>query len=199
MQEDQNGEITGYSVSFTALDSSETNIFTVFDSEELELTELSPFTTYTIVIAAETTIGIGPYSKVFHVQTLEDGEFFFSVSVYSNYNYTYAAPTHPANLNGYSLNATHIFLQWDPPPENATNGIIREYRINITERLTGIVTQYTTDPDTRELFVGSLHPFYTYQCIIVAHTIEPGPFTEAIVVQTEEAGDCVSINIIIYT
>ncbi len=75
LQEDQNGEITSYSVSFTSLDSSDTSVVTVYDSEELELTELRPFTTYTIVIAAETTIGIGPYSKVFHVQTLEDGEF----------------------------------------------------------------------------------------------------------------------------
>ena len=50
------------------------------------------------------------------------------------------------------------------------------------------------DPDTRELVVGSLHPFYTYQCVIVAHTIEPGPFTEAIFIQTEESGISHFIN-----
>lgn len=100
----------------------------------------------------------------------------------------YAAPTHPAILNGQSLNATHIRLQWVPPPENATNGVIREYRINVTEIVTGNVSRYTTDPDTRELIVGPLHPFYVYQFTIVAHTILPGPFTEAISLQTEEAG-----------
>ena len=103
--------------------------------------------------------------------------------------YTAAPSSQPSNLNGYAVNATHIFLQWEPPPENATNGIIREYRINITEILTGAMLYYTTDPDTRELLFGPLHPFYTYQCVIVAHTIEPGPFTEAIFIQTEEAGN----------
>ena len=58
----------------------------------------------------------------------------------------------------------------------------------MTEVRTGALLRFTTDPNTRELTLGPLHPFYTYHCTIVAHTVEPGPFTEVITIQTDEAG-----------
>ena len=73
LPENQNGDIIGYSVEISALEISETNVHFVV-GEELELTGLRPFTTYSVVIAAQTAIGIGPYSRIFHVQTLEDGK-----------------------------------------------------------------------------------------------------------------------------
>ena len=73
LPENQNGDIIGYSVEISALEISETNVQFVV-GEELELTGLRPFTTYSVVIAAQTAIGIGPYSRIFRVQTLEDGK-----------------------------------------------------------------------------------------------------------------------------
>jgi len=94
----------------------------------------------------------------------------------------------PSNATGTALNSTHIYLTWDPPPPEDVNGIIREYRINVTEGETGLLLQYTTDPDTREIVIGPLHPYYTYHCTVVAYTVEVGPYTAIITIQTDEAG-----------
>ena len=85
-----------------------------------------------------------------------------------------------------SLNSTHLYLTWDPPPPSQVNGIIREYRLNITEAATGVLLQFTTDADERELVVGDLHPYYIYHCSVVAYTILPGPVTSTFTIQTEE-------------
>ena len=71
--ENQNGEIIGYSVETTELDTSGTSIQFVVGLD-LELTGLKPFTTYFLVIAAQTAVGIGPYSRVLYFRTLEDGK-----------------------------------------------------------------------------------------------------------------------------
>lgn len=60
-------------VEFTALEVGESNTEYTTD-ERISLNELTPFTTYSLTIAAETAIGRGPYSRVVHIQTQEDGE-----------------------------------------------------------------------------------------------------------------------------
>ena len=108
--------------------------------------------------------------------------------------YVCTAPrSEPSNITGTALNSTHIYLTWDPPPPEDINGVIREYRINVTEGETGNLLQYTTNPDTRELVVGRLHPYYTYHCTVGAYTVEVGPHT-AITVRTDEAGEDNSIR-----
>ena len=72
------------------------------------------------------------------------------------------------------------------------NGVIREYRINVTEVETGDLRQFTTPAGVRELVVGPLHPYYSYRSTIVAFTIEVGPYSTAITVRTEEAGKTLS-------
>ena len=67
--------------------------------------------------------------------------------------------------------------------------MIREYRINVTEVETGVLRQFTTPADVRELVVGDLHPYYFYRSTIVAFTIEVGPYSTAINVRTQEAGE----------
>ena len=99
-----------------------------------------------------------------------------------------APGTHPSNFTGMSLNSTHIYLSWDPPPPAHVNGIIREYRLNVTEAVTGMLWQFTTDADETELIVGDLHPYYIYHCTVVAYTILPGPVTSAFTIQTDEDG-----------
>ena len=102
----------------------------------------------------------------------------------------YSAPaSHPSNSTGYALNSTHIYLTWDPPPPEDVNGVIREYRINVTEVETGVLRQFTTPANVRELVVGPLHPYYSYRSTIVAFTIQVGPYSTAITVRTEEDGE----------
>ena len=101
----------------------------------------------------------------------------------------FSAPaSHPLNSTGYALNSTHIFLDWRPPLQEDVNGIIREYRINITEGETDTLCRLTTDNVTTEIIIGSLHPFYIYHCTILAYTVGKGPSTPVISIRTEEDG-----------
>ena len=100
-----------------------------------------------------------------------------------------AAPgSHPLNSTGYALNSTHIFLDWSRPNEQDLNGVLREYRVNVTEGETNTLQQLTTDSSTTEIIVGPLHPFYIYHCTILAFTVEGGPNTTVISIRTDEAG-----------
>ena len=113
----------------------------------------------------------------------------FCKSSGDSFIHVHTAPgSEPSNFTGTALNSTNIYLTWDPPPPEDINGVIREYKINVTEEETGLLLQYTTNPDTRELVVGPLHPYYTYHCTVGAYTIETGPYTAIITVQTDEAG-----------
>ena len=97
-----------------------------------------------------------------------------------------------------ALNATHIYLTWDPPPPDQLNGIIQGYRINIIELETGEMSQYTASADNTNANIGPLHPHYGYNFSIVAFTIVGnGPVTY-IVIQTAEAGksNVYSINLV---
>ena len=95
---------------------------------------------------------------------------------------------HPLNSTGYALNSTHIFLDWNPPSQEDLNGVIREYRITVTEVETNTLRQLTTDSSTTELIVGPLHPFYIYHATILAFTVGEGPNTTAISIRTEQDG-----------
>ena len=104
------------------------------------------------------------------------------------YNFNIAPESHPLNSTGYAINSTHIALNWSSPHESDLNGILREFRINVTEAVTSTLTQYSTSPDTTEIIIGPLHPFYIYHCTVVAHTVEGGPSTAVISVRTHEDG-----------
>lgn len=186
----RNGIITGYVMNITALSTGE--ILQVFTSDgNYTVDSLKPFTAYSFIIAASTSVGIGPFSTDLTIQTLEDGKnFAYFKATHNRFTLLFTAPTRqPSNSTGFALNSTHIYLMWDSPPPEHINGIIREYQINITELETGDLLQYTTGPDTRELVVGPLHPYYTYHSTIVTFTIEVGPNTTVITVRTEEDGE----------
>ena len=71
--EAQNGVITGYFIDVTVQSRGE--MFQLFsDINSLEMDTLIPFTTYICIIAAQTVVGIGPYSTNYAVTTLEDGK-----------------------------------------------------------------------------------------------------------------------------
>ena len=97
-----------------------------------------------------------------------------------------SVPTdHPANVVGMAHNSTSFTLSWDPPPPEHHNGIIREYRVSVTERLTGRILQFSTT--NTDLVVTDLRPYYEYDCVVVAITVDEGPHSSAIVVRTREA------------
>ena len=93
------------------------------------------------------------------------------------------------------MSSTIITLFWDPPPADAQNGIITQYRINITEVETGrFFTLFST---TTSVNVTTLHPYYTYNCVIAAATmIGVGPYTSVITVVTLQDGTFLCVTFI---
>ena len=85
-----------------------------------------------------------------------------------------------------TLSSTSISLSWIAPPLIDQNGIIREYRVTVTEVETDYVQELTSTATT--LIVSSLHPYYNYQCSVSAYTVSQGPYTDNITVQTFEDG-----------
>ena len=92
-------------------------------------------------------------------------------------------PQHPSAI---ALSPTSIHITWDPPVLQDHNGVIREYRINVTEALTGLQIQEITNQT--QIIIDGLKPYHIYHCYIVAVTVDEGPYTVAVSVLTEEAG-----------
>ena len=70
---DQNGVITAYTVIITNSDMSERDVY-VTNMTTITVASLNPYTTYEYSVAANTTVGIGPYSINLAFQTVEDGK-----------------------------------------------------------------------------------------------------------------------------
>lgn len=70
--ERQNGIISRYSVNVTKSNSGESSLLSTAD-RSITLEQLDPFTTYLISVAAQTAIGLGPYTLPLTVTTNEDG------------------------------------------------------------------------------------------------------------------------------
>lgn len=82
------------------------------------------------------------------------------------------------------ITATSLMLMWQPPSFESSNGVIRQYVIQIAEINTGRILTVTTN--TTAITVKDLHPFYTYGCRVAAETIEVGPYSSPITVQLHE-------------
>jgi len=130
---------------------------------------LRPYTSYSCVVAARTVNGTGPFSNVTEVRTQE------------------ARPTGPPRfIRTLLLSSTTLHLAWQPPLTQHRNGLIREYRVNITEVESGRHFQNITT--TTSITLPFLHPYYNYHCFIAAYTIGMGPFSTILMVQMPE--DC---------
>ena len=91
----------------------------------------------------------------------------------------------PSNLTGFAQDSTTIHLGW-AIPDGRHNGIIREYRLNVTEIDTGRVFQLVSATTT--LVVSNFHPDYTYEWIVTAFTVEEGPYSASSRVTTLQDG-----------
>ena len=185
---EQNGIIIGYKVNVTPIVGGEK--FSYETTEYfLYVLGLEPHTTYECIIAARTSVGMGPFSEIVTVQTSEEGSSLPpSILLVLHYFSFSLAPGQLSNSSGVALNATHIYLTWDPPPVNETNGDIQEYRItiHIIEEDAVFTIVYNSSEGT-EMVAGPVHPYYTYNISIQAVTVEPGP-PITIIVRTPEAG-----------
>ena len=99
---------------------------------------------------------------------------------------TTAPSNSPQDPTGVALNSRTISLSWSPPPVENQNGIIREYRVNITELETERSWQLVSTSTSIDVL--SLHPYYTYEWIVAAVTVDEGPYTQTSILRTPEDG-----------
>ena len=69
----QNGVITRYSVNITNRNSGESVLLSTAETS-ITVQQLTPFTAYLCSVAAETSVGLGPYTLPLTVTTNEDGK-----------------------------------------------------------------------------------------------------------------------------
>ena len=113
----------------------------------------------------------------------------FTLCLISNLVYINLLPapdSPPQHPSGIALSPTSIHITWDPPILQDHNGVIREYRINITEALTGLQIQEITNQT--QIIIDGLKPYHIYHCYIVAITVASGPFTKTFNVTTLQDG-----------
>ena len=99
----------------------------------------------------------------------------------------------PLNPTGVAINSRTLSFTWEAPPEEDRNGIVREYRVNITELETGRVFQMVSS--TTSILVSSLHPYYTYQWAVAAFTVGEGPFSAIQSILTPQDGRTIAVDL----
>ena len=92
----------------------------------------------------------------------------------------------PQNPAATTRDSRAIVCSWNPPPFEHQNGRIIEYRINVTEVITGRVFLHVST-STSDV-IASLHPDYVYEWTVTAVTIGVGPYTTASNIRTPEDG-----------
>ena len=98
-----------------------------------------------------------------------------------------AAPSAPPqNLRHIAITATSVTLNWQPPPEEDWNGLIRFYYMFVTELESG--RSFTLNSTATSYRIENLHPFYLYNFSVAAVTIAAGSISDNITLQTSEAG-----------
>ena len=89
-------------------------------------------------------------------------------------------------MTGEVVDSSSVTLSWSVPPQESQNGIIRKYIVTATEVDTG--NEYTWESVSTGIDIHSLHPFYTYQFTVAAFTVQQGPSSYIVTLQTYICG-----------
>ena len=198
-QVNQHGIITRYTIVLTDKTFNVSGTTVSVSDTEYSFTNLQEYAQYSYQIAAATSAGLGPFSAPKNFTTFEDcKQLTCMVSIICGLQlliklsqyllvFMHAAPSAPPQfVHGVFHSSTAIRFSWSPPPPLHINGVIKYYTAGVTERYTGRVWSFFA-VDTL-VFVGSLHPYYLYDCVVAAHTVGTGPFSEIYTIQTDEEG-----------
>lgn len=84
--------------------------------------------------------------------------------------------------------STLILLSWEPPLPYDRNGEIVYYFIHMRELETGRFWTLPVFNGKISAYIGSLHPYYHYECKVAAYTIALGPYSESVSLLMDEEG-----------
>lgn len=90
----------------------------------------------------------------------------------------------PLSVLPIAIDSTMISISWSPPNLNATNGVIRHYKVSIIDIATGSGQTLTTADS--HLTIPMLIPFTAYSVRVAAFTIGTGPYSRPINITTAE-------------
>jgi hypothetical protein len=153
----------------------------VFDSvdsssETVVLSRLHSYATYEVFLAASTVNGTGPFARQTG-QTIES-----------------APESPPQNFTANSSTPYTIVVEWRHPDVSEWNGILRGYRLRYTETVsvesspevyTWLEFQISSTNQTTFTLHG-LRPSTVYCIQIAAVTVESGPYTSPLYIETLE-------------
>ena len=100
----------------------------------------------------------------------------------------------PQNLSAVPVDSTTLLITWMPPLASLQNGIIRNYKLSVTETETTTTTLFTLN-DVLSHTVRDLHPFYNYEVRMAAVTVGDGPFSDLVGVQLPESCTLTAIHV----
>jgi len=100
------------------------------------------------------------------------------------------APTAPPTDLYAETTSKSLYISWEPPAIEHTNGLIRYYSIKLYEMQTGL--EYLIESNVSDKTITDLHPYYSYECSVAAFTVNIGPYSNVITETLDEAGENIS-------
>ena len=160
---------------------------------EVTIDNLHPYTYYNCCVSAVSVAGRGD-SDCGSGRTNETGNWFRFITFANlcDILIPYIVPSGPPQgITGTALSSTKLLISWSPPLTEERNGVIRMYKIGISEAEaeTGQTDYMYTSDNTTLKTLYSQHPYYHYNITVAAYTIGYGPFSHpAVRVHMLEAG-----------
>ena len=126
---------------------------------------------------ATTTVAIlsNCFRNVFHYQSVKFSFCFF----------TGLSPP-PANVSGYSISSTSIFVQWDQVPAAHQNGAILYYTVTYRALPSGSLQTSRVSAPTNQITLTGLNGYTKYSITVFASTCKAGNVSAPIFVFTNE-------------
>ncbi|XP_020621161.1 protein sidekick-1-like [Orbicella faveolata] len=169
----QNGVITGYTITYESQTEHDNGNVQVNDSvRQTELTNLKEYVNYNITVFASTVKGDGPASDppivVRTDQDKPDGA--------------------PQNVRGQNSSSTSILVMWDKVPADQQNGVITGYTITYQSQTENDNGNVLAGPDDRQKELINLKEYVNYNITVFASTVKgDGPASDPpIVVRTDQ-------------
>lgn len=94
----------------------------------------------------------------------------------------------PANILATSTTFDTIFITWDEVPMQERNGIVRKYRVYVTNSDQILEQPSTVDAHVTSLIVSNLVHNTHYCAQVMAYTVADGPLSACVDVITLEKG-----------
>ncbi|XP_068677582.1 protein sidekick-1-like isoform X3 [Montipora foliosa] len=179
-QDDQNGDILSYTVTYRALPSGSEQMENVTaPNTTASLTGLNEYTNYSITVFASTIKGAGNKSVPIVVITDEDKP---------------NAP--PRNVRKFNTTSTSIVVQWDQVPAADQNGVILSYTVTYQALPDGSEQTHQVNAPTTLATLTGLNGYTNYSITVFASTIKGGgPVSQPLIIITDQdAEPAVTIN-----